>query len=80
MIGEVIWALGMVAWYVIRRPFERKGEAAARRAQRAYERPRTPAGFAAAIIGNGRGFGESNTCAFDWPPARLLGAAARRPS
>jgi protein-S-isoprenylcysteine O-methyltransferase Ste14 len=49
MVGEVIWALGMVAWYVIRRPFERKAKRL--RVVRNERTTAENAGLAAAIVG-----------------------------
>jgi len=63
MIGEVIWALGMVAWYVIRRPFERKAKRL--RVVRNERTTAENAGLAAAIIG--MAVVPAIYVAFDWP-------------
>lgn len=63
MVGEVIWALGMVAWYVIRRPFERKAKRL--RVVRTERTSAENAGLAAAIAG--MAVVPAIYVAFDWP-------------
>lgn len=65
MIGEIIWAVGIVAWYVIRYPFERKAKRV-----RVVRNERTPvenAGLASAIIG--MAVIPAITIATGWPQA-----------
>lgn len=65
MIGEAIWAIGIVAWYVIRRPFERKA-----RRHAVVRTERTLAenvGLSAAIVG--MAVVPAITVATGWPEA-----------